>query len=648
MPKAIRYEVDLSEGHDCFPPTLPKNEGNNMWAATRINDLYEPHECPDGTKHDPEEIFALEGSSNVFANCRPMHREGDKVSCDDVGANGSPDVYINEPGGSWDIPADITINLYGTELTEGFPREEELGYQNVPQDPFECAESFAARAADASSGEQHASIPTGPVIPNKIANASIPVNCSLEVKTQFSITPGTNDEPNPENIEWFAEEIPEGLKLSLTGMLEGKLTAEGSYDIVISVTDVDTRNVLDVKPFVIQANKCSDGIKFRNPIGIMRVTSRFMEPRKNRYHKGIDMSYGPGQSGPIFAAADGVVVLKRFQAKGYGHYLCIGHRDASGKQRCVSLYAHMKSAPTVNVGDKVSSGQVIGQVGNTGHSFGNHLHFEIREANFIPSPGVFNPKSKPLDPLKYINGTFIIDQGIGENHMKNNPTIKTPFDPGGQITDKTITYTETNKIFPAEKYDIASPCESPPITAKPEPQPPVTGSAKGPYSTRDCPNCPTSLSKQQVIDIINNTMDTYPSLDALDRKFILNIARVESNYDPCAKNSKSSALGLYQFLESLAVSYGVPGCERTDPEKATKAMIAFYQKELLRYYNSYVSSGHTRIGGHTIAKNAHTARYKSLPKDIFIYGLLHHDGIGNAVKGVDKGGVAYATRTMSA
>ena len=47
-----------------------------------------------------------------------------------------------------------------------------------------------------------------------------------------------------------------------------------------------------------------------------------------------------------------------------------------------TLYAHMKyGSVTVKVGDRVSRGQVIGYMGNTGYSFGAHLHFEVRNEN---------------------------------------------------------------------------------------------------------------------------------------------------------------------------------------------------------------------------------------------------------------------------
>ncbi len=78
----------------------------------------------------------------------------------------------------------------------------------------------------------------------------------------------------------------------------------------------------------------------------------------------------------ILASAAGEVIVARGSGYngGYGLYVVIKH--SNGTQ---TLYAHMSSV-NVNVGDKVSQGQVIGKMGSTGKSTGTHLHFEIRGA----------------------------------------------------------------------------------------------------------------------------------------------------------------------------------------------------------------------------------------------------------------------------
>ena len=87
-------------------------------------------------------------------------------------------------------------------------------------------------------------------------------------------------------------------------------------------------------------------------------------------HTGTDI--GVPQGVEIHAAQSGVVTLSRYNAS-YGNYCIISHGNGYA-----TLYAHQKQLPLVNVGDTVEKGQVIGYVGNTGNSYGAHLHFELR------------------------------------------------------------------------------------------------------------------------------------------------------------------------------------------------------------------------------------------------------------------------------
>jgi murein DD-endopeptidase MepM/ murein hydrolase activator NlpD len=110
------------------------------------------------------------------------------------------------------------------------------------------------------------------------------------------------------------------------------------------------------------------------------VTSPFGY-RWGRLHAGIDIGVPYGT--PIHAAAAGTVVLAGWTG-GYGNYTCIDH--GGGLATC---YAH-QSSYAVSAGAHVSQGQVIGYVGSTGHSFGAHLHFEVRI------------NGNPVDPLGYL------------------------------------------------------------------------------------------------------------------------------------------------------------------------------------------------------------------------------------------------------
>lgn len=90
-------------------------------------------------------------------------------------------------------------------------------------------------------------------------------------------------------------------------------------------------------------------------------------------HTGTDVP-APGGT-PIQCAKDGVVttVVPESAGSSYGNYCIVYHGNGYA-----TLYAHMQSTPSVSVGESVSAGQVIGYVGTTGSSTGNHLHFELR------------------------------------------------------------------------------------------------------------------------------------------------------------------------------------------------------------------------------------------------------------------------------
>jgi murein DD-endopeptidase MepM/ murein hydrolase activator NlpD len=103
--------------------------------------------------------------------------------------------------------------------------------------------------------------------------------------------------------------------------------------------------------------------------------------RWGRLHAGIDIAAPSGT--PIRAADSGSVVLAAYTG-GYGNYTCVQH--AGSLSTC---YAHQSGYAT-SAGASVSQGQVIGYVGNTGASFGDHLHFETRV------------NGTPVDPLGYL------------------------------------------------------------------------------------------------------------------------------------------------------------------------------------------------------------------------------------------------------
>jgi len=103
---------------------------------------------------------------------------------------------------------------------------------------------------------------------------------------------------------------------------------------------------------------------------------------KRGFHTGVDLK---GRSGdPILATADGIV-RKAIWNGGYGRYVEIDHGNGY-----VTKFAHMKKI-LVKRGDKITRGQQVGLVGNSGRSTGSHLHYEI----------CF--KGDPVNPSKFMH-----------------------------------------------------------------------------------------------------------------------------------------------------------------------------------------------------------------------------------------------------
>jgi murein DD-endopeptidase MepM/ murein hydrolase activator NlpD len=103
--------------------------------------------------------------------------------------------------------------------------------------------------------------------------------------------------------------------------------------------------------------------------------------RWGRMHEGIDL--GAAYGTPIAAAAAGTVIYAGWM-EGYGNLTVIDHGGGLS-----TAYGHQSNI-AVAVGQQVAQGQIIGNVGSTGHSTGPHLHFEVRV------------DGAPVDPLGYL------------------------------------------------------------------------------------------------------------------------------------------------------------------------------------------------------------------------------------------------------
>ena len=134
-------------------------------------------------------------------------------------------------------------------------------------------------------------------------------------------------------------------------------------------------------------------------------------------HTGVDLVSVEGGTVQVLCKADGTVLLSqdgKSNAKGttgnasYGNFLKINH--ANGYD---TLYAHMQSGLKVKNGTNVKEGQVIGIMGNSGNSYGTHLHFEVFKDNKRINPTEYImadlPISKPTEQPKQPEATKTLE-----------------------------------------------------------------------------------------------------------------------------------------------------------------------------------------------------------------------------------------------
>lgn len=153
---------------------------------------------------------------------------------------------------------------------------------------------------------------------------------------------------------------------------------------------------------------------------LKKYDNKITQPYKKGTHNGIDIvgsNNGKSATDYIIAHSDGVVVKlekncnKTYKTgSSYGNYVKIKHENGY-----YTLYAHLKyGSVAVKVGDKVQKGDIIGYMGNTGHSSGAHLHFEVRNVQDIR-----------IDPTNYIDKDLPCEWETGKYQLLVSKTIRT-------------------------------------------------------------------------------------------------------------------------------------------------------------------------------------------------------------------------------
>jgi len=199
-----------------------------------------------------------------------------------------------------------------------------------------------------------------------------------------------------------AEPIPDNLRKAGIGGINRYKNLEkfkGEADIVISTTKkldrlskqlyIQSKSFDEIYELAKQKKELLASIPAIQPVSNkdltrmasgygMRIDPHYKTPA---FHEGMDFTAPTGT--PIYATGDGIVERADNGSRGYGNHVRIDHGFGY-----LTLYAHM-SEIAVKPGQKVSRGEVIGYVGNTGKSSGPHLHYEVHK------------NDRPINPINF-------------------------------------------------------------------------------------------------------------------------------------------------------------------------------------------------------------------------------------------------------
>lgn len=178
-----------------------------------------------------------------------------------------------------------------------------------------------------------------------------------------------------------AEEIVNDMQTEYKDTVDAEVTVTEKYTENLEIIKVEElaeaetninnnlRSIKDEQERI--AKSTFNGVYFSVKPVIGTITSRFgaVESIRDHTHKGMDI--GAPNGTPIKASASGKVIQSGYYG-GYGKLIILDHGNG-----VTTYYGHCNSI-SVNVGDEVTAGDIIGTVGSTGNSTGNHLHFEIR------------------------------------------------------------------------------------------------------------------------------------------------------------------------------------------------------------------------------------------------------------------------------
>lgn len=216
----------------------------------------------------------------------------------------------------------------------------------------------------------------------------------------------------------IAHQAPSDKKLKdLTTIKFNTFEAAAPADLENPASDIYsdwTNTAAAIAPGVIPDGFKVDLRGFHMPTPSRKVTSKYGR-RWGRLHAGIDVKVYTGDT--IYAAFDGKVRIVKYNARGWGYYVVIRHPNG-----LETLYGHL-SKQIVKENQVVKAGEPIGLGGNTGRSFGSHLHFETRLLGRPINPALmFDFANQDVTGDFYTVKNGIVENGRANTAVANSST----------------------------------------------------------------------------------------------------------------------------------------------------------------------------------------------------------------------------------
>lgn len=195
--------------------------------------------------------------------------------------------------------------------------------------------------------------------------------------------------------------IQDQIKLQETEILANQWIEEEEPEMDIYTEGWDSKLVNPYDASKVPDTKQIDVSKYALPCP-GHVTSPYgYRPKFRRMHKGVDLKLVTGDT--VYAAFSGRVRLTNYERRGYGYYVILRHEN-----ELETVYGHL-SKFLVEDGQDVQAGQPIALGGNTGRSYGAHLHFETRYMGYAINPAAifdFKNKTTHTDVYTFNKNTF--------------------------------------------------------------------------------------------------------------------------------------------------------------------------------------------------------------------------------------------------